>query len=132
MIVLDASAVLDVLLSLPPNAETIRERVRREAPNLLTLHLLDAEVGQVLGRYVRHGAVSAARAQGALEDLRDLPMRRYTHVPLLIRAFALRSNATFYDALYISLAEASRAPLLTSDARLAGVPGHTAIVEVVA
>ena len=130
MIVLDASAVLDLLLNLEPRAAAIRRRLFEESPGLLTLHLLDAEVGQVLRRHVRRHELSTARAKAALEDLTALPLQRYPLLPLLARAFELRDNATVYDALYLALAENAGAPLLTRDARLAKVPGHSAAVEV--
>lgn len=129
---LDASAVVDLILNLPPHAAAIGDRVRREAPNLLTLHLLDAEVGQVLRRFVRRSEVAAVRAADALDDLAALPLQRYAHLPLLKRAFALRDNATIYDALYIALAEGTGAPLVTRDPKLGRVPGHRARVEIVA
>lgn len=131
MIVLDASAVLDLLLDLEPSSEKIRGRLLDERAELLTLHLLDAEVGQVLRRYVRRGEVAAPRAEAALDDLAALPLQRYPHVPFLGRAFELRENATFYDALYLAFAEAASAPLLTRDGRLGNVPGHSAAVEIV-
>jgi predicted nucleic acid-binding protein len=43
--------------------------------------------------------------------------------------WALRANATAYDACYLALAEALAAPLLTMDRR-AAVPGHAATVEI--
>jgi predicted nucleic acid-binding protein len=131
VIVVDASVVIDVLLNLEPHAETIRDRFRAAAAELVTLHLVDAEVGQALRRYVRRGDIPAARAETALEDLAALPLHRYPHVPLVHRAFALRNNVTFYDALYIALAEGVNARLLTRDAGLARVPGHAASVDVV-
>jgi predicted nucleic acid-binding protein len=130
VIVLDASTVLDLLLDLPPHAHAIRRRIREETPGLLAPHLLDAEVGQVLRRYLRLRELTAERAEGALEDLRQLPLQRYPHGPLLDRAFELRENVTFYDGLYLALAEAADAPLLTRDARLGRVIGHRATVEV--
>jgi predicted nucleic acid-binding protein len=131
VIVLDASAVVDLILDLPPHADAIGERVRREAPNLLTLHLLDAEVGQVLRRYVRRGELSSARAMDAIDDVDSLPLQRYAHLRLLKRAFALRENATVYDALYLALAEATGGALITRDPKLGRVPGHRAEVEVI-
>lgn len=132
MIVLDASAVLEFLLAPSPRSRAIAERIRAEAPQLAAPHLLDAEVGQVLRRYVRAGEVAAERAVAAMEDLLALPLVRYPHGPFLVRAFGLRGNATFYDALYLVLAEALGAPLLTRDRALARVPGHRARVEVIA
>lgn len=132
VIVVDASAAIDVLLDLAPHANALADRLRQESPNLSTLHLLDAEVGQVLRRYARRGQVSETRARAALDDLADLPLIRYPHLPLVHRAFELRHNTTFYDALYLALAEGLNAPLLTRDRALAHVPGHRATVEVVA
>jgi len=132
LIVLDASAVVDLLLGLPPHAEVIAARIKLESPGLAAPYLLDAEVAQVLRRYVRCGEVTAGYAASALHDLLALPITRYPHTPLLIPAFDLRDNVTIYDALYLVLAEALGAPLLTRDGALARVPGHKATVEVVA
>jgi len=129
VIVLDASAVVDLLLNLPPRAEVVRERIAREAPDLHAPHLIDAEIAQVLRRYVLREELPPADARSALEDLAGLPIERYPHAPFVGRAFALRDNTTVYDALYLVLAETLEAPLLTSDAALARVPGHRARVE---
>ena len=59
------------------------------------------------------------------------PLRRYPHDFLLPRVWELRSNLTVYDAVYVALAEALGAPLLTRDRRLAAAPGHHAQVELV-
>ena len=67
----------------------------------------------------------------ALEDLADLSLRRYPHDVLLARVWALRDNLTAYDAVYVVLAEALGAPLLTRDRRLANAAGPRARVEVV-
>lgn len=131
MIVLDASAVLDLLLNVPGRAEIISERIAEEGPGLHAPHLLDVEVAQVLRRFVLRGELSPEQASDAFEDLDDLRITRYPHGPLLQRAFELRDNATMYDAVYLVLAEALGAPILTSDEALASVPGHEALVEVV-
>ena len=60
-----------------------------------------------------------------------VPERVFAHGFLLERAFALRHNMTVYDALYVALAEALRAPLVTRDRALASVPGHRAKVVVI-
>lgn len=132
MIVLDASVAVDLLLGTPPHAPAIRERIVAEEGELAAPHLLDVEVAQVLRRLTRAKAVSDARALGALEDLMDLPIQRYPHGPLMDRAFALRNNATIYDAVYVVLAAALDVPLLTRDARLSRLPlRRVARIEVV-
>lgn len=128
MIVLDASAVVELLLD-SPKGERVRARISRTV-TLHAPHLLDLEVAQALRRYERVGTLSPERARGALSDLSDMPVERYPHDPLLPRIWALRRNATAYDAAYLALAEALEAPLLTADARLGSVPGHDARVEV--
>ena len=59
-------------------------------------------------------------------------MRRHAVFPLLSRVWELRDNLTAYDACYVALAEALRAPLLTADARLAAAAGIRCTVTVVA
>ena len=82
-------------------------------------------------RYARAGQLTEARATEALADLADLDLVRYPHDVLLPRIWGLRRNATAYDAAYLALAELLPATLLTTDARLASVPGVQARVEVV-
>jgi len=55
--------------------------------------------------------------------------RRYSHEFLLPRVWELRHNLTAYDAIYVALAEALDAPLLTRDARMAEAVGHRATVQ---
>ena len=131
MIVLDASVVVDLVLNVGPVADRIAERIVHETPGLCAPHLLDAEVGQVLRRFSLRGDMSGSRAIRALSDFQTLPIVRYPHTPLLKRAFALRDNATVYDALYLTLAEGLDVPLLTRDGALAAVPGCRASVVVI-
>lgn len=128
MIVVDASAVLEVLLQTPRARAAEAELFGGTTLN--APHLLDLEVAQVLRRYEHGGVLTAPRAAAALRVFADLPVVRYPHDVLLTRVWALRENATSYDAAYLALAEALDAPLVTSDRRLAGVPGHTARVRV--
>jgi predicted nucleic acid-binding protein len=53
------------------------------------------------------------------------------HRALLGRALALRDQLTAYDAIYVAMAEATGATLLTRDARLARSTGHRARIELV-
>ena len=131
MIVLDASAVIDLLLNTLP-APRVAQRIAAERTGIVAPYLLDAEVGQVLRRFSLAGEISTQRARAALADYAQLPITRYPHLPLLERAFALRANTTFYDALYLALAEVVGAPLVTCDKGLAQVPGTKATVEVLA
>ncbi len=78
MIVLDASAVVDWLLQTAAG-QRIERRIYSRNQSLHAPHLLDLEVAQVLRRLVREGAVSAQRADEAVQDLLDLRINRYPH-----------------------------------------------------
>jgi len=131
MIVLDASALLELLLG-TAQGHTIAARLADPELGLHTPHLADVEVAQALRRYVRERNLDADSAASALADLRALDLVRHSHEPLLDRVWALRENVTAYDAVYVALAEALDAPLLTCDGRLARAPGINARVELVA
>ncbi len=128
MIVVDASAILEVLLRTPA-ANPIGRRLFSARETLHAPHLLDLEVAQVLRRYCAFGNLAAERGAEALEDLADFPLTRYPHEPFLKRIWELRGNVTAYDAVYLALAEALLAPLVTSDRALARSGGHRAQVE---
>lgn len=128
MIVVDASALIEVLLRTPA-AQAVERRLFDTRRTLHAPHLLDVEVAQVIRRYAASGEIDAERGRAALIDLADLPLQRYPHDFLLPRVWDLRNNLTAYDAVYITLAEALDAPLLTRDQRLAAAAGHHARVE---
>ncbi len=128
MIVIDASAILELLLRTSAGA-AIERRLFGGRETLHAPHLLDVEVAHVLRRYALAGEVSAERGREALEDLEDLSLCRYPHRVLLPRVWELRANLTAYDAVYVALAEVLDAPLVTRDRRLAGAAGHRARVE---
>ena len=130
MIVVDASALLEVLLNTSAGSLVAR-RLFTENETLHTPHLLDLEIAQVLRRYALTGELNPTRGLQALEDLADFPLTRYPHDLLLPRIWELRHNITAYDAAYIALAEALAAPLLTRDAAFASAPGHHAQVELI-
>lgn len=128
MIVLDASAVLELLLN-TESGSLVRDRISDPAESLHAPHLLSVEVVQVLRRYFATRSISAEIASAALDDLAALDIARYAHEPFLSRVWQLRENVTAYDAVYLALAEVLAAPLITFDSRLAAAPGHGASVE---
>ena len=128
MIVVDASAVLEVLLQTPA-APKVTRRIFGAGETLHAPQLLDVEIAQVLRRYARSGVISASRGAEALKDLADFPISRYPHFVLLPRIWQLRHNVTAYDAAYLALAEALNASLVTRDRALASA-GTSVPVEV--
>jgi predicted nucleic acid-binding protein len=85
---------------------------------------------------VRQGVVSQQtsfqileRGRRALVDLADFPIRRCRHGFLLSRVWQLRNSLTAYDAVYVALAAALDAPLLTRDRRFADTASRHVRVE---
>ncbi len=129
MIVVDASALADVLLGMP-TAERVADRLLAPGETLHAPHLLDLEILQVLRRFAAQGRWQRERAADALADLGAVRIARHAHEPFLRRIWELRANASAYDAAYLALAETLGCPLVTRDRKLAGLPGHAADIEV--
>ena len=121
MLVIDASVLAPALTDDGPDGDKARARLRGHT--LAAPELIDLETSSVIRRQLSVGALDARRAELALTDLIDLPLRRAPHRPLLARCWELRANLTVYDAAYVALAELLDVVLLTADARLANAPG---------
>ena len=130
MIVVDASALLEFLLQTSLGAR-VEVRLFRDRDELHVPHLVDVEVVQGLRRLVRAGEVSSGRADEAIADLTHLDLHRHAHLDLLSRAWKLRANISAYEAMYVALAEAIDAPMVTCDGPLRNASGHRARVEVI-
>lgn len=127
VLVPDASVLVVALVDDGPDGDHARTRLRGE--DLAAPELIDPEVVSVLRRMSLMGVLDDRRATLALADLRDLPVRRAPHRPLLTRCWELKENLTTYDACYVALAEALACPLLTADRRLATAPGPRCTME---
>ena len=130
MIVVDASVVIEALVSGSAVGEAARGRLR-DAPQLLAPHLLDVEVTSGLRRLEAGSVIPELLATAAIAQLRALPVDRLPHTQFLGRIWELRSAVSAYDATYVALAEAAAVPLITTDARLASAPGLECEVDVV-
>lgn len=126
---MDASAVAELLLG-RPLARAVEAHVFDGESGAHAPDLLNAEILHVLRRHERRGVIDAERSRAAISDLLDLPITRYPTTALLERAWVLRANLTAYDAMYVALAEALDAPLVTMDARLAAAARTHAHIEV--
>lgn len=127
MIVADASATIDFLLAFPGMLGAhLDPQTEVHVPELHGVEVLSA-----LRRLVLRGTLSAARAEQALADCRDLAWTRHPHTPLLHRAFELRDNFSAYDAVYVALAEGLGARLATTDAKLAEAVRAHGFAEVI-
>lgn len=125
--VLDASAA--VLLLTTPESRTAAERIGAfsslHAPEHFLVECVAALRGMWLGGLLSHTSFRALA-----RDAGDLPIVRHRVGPLVERMVSLAPNVTAYDAAYLVLAEGLEAPLITTDARLARVPGSTCEVMV--
>ncbi|MDQ6637300.1 MAG: type II toxin-antitoxin system VapC family toxin [Candidatus Dormibacteraeota bacterium] len=129
MLVVDASCLCEVLIG-GPGAQPIRDRLAADtdqaAPNIV-----DVEVFGVIRREHLRGRLDRTEATQAIEDLEAWPGERFGHRLLLSRAWELRDTVRGWDAMYIALAEALDAVLLTTDRRLEAATGPTCRVEAI-
>ena len=130
MIVLDASALVELLLNTPAG-QAVAARIADPELGVHVPHLADIEVAQALRRLASSGELQAKDAVVALDDLRSLDLQRHSHEPLLERVWELRRNLSAYDAVYVALAEVLDAVVLTCDGRLARAPAVSHCVELI-
>ena len=123
MIVLDASAFIDAI----DGRRAVIERLVGE--DIHAPHLLDVEVASALRRFVAEGRFDEDRADRALDILERGDLHRHEHTPLLRISWELRHVISAYDAAYVSLAAVMSVPLVTTDRKLASVPGLPCAVE---
>jgi len=129
VIILDASAAVDLLVEESDPGTWVAERVAREE-NVGAPHLIDLEVMSSLRRLLLQQEIPLARARDAITGLAELGIIRYPIMDLLERIWQLRERLTPYDAAYVVLSETLGVPLVTTDRRLARARGHRA--EIVA
>ena len=129
MLVVDASCLCEVLIG-GPGAEAIRHRLATDVDHAAP-HILDVEVFGVIRREHLLGRLDRTEATQAVDDLKAWPGERFGHRLLLGRAWQLRDTDRGWDAIYVAVAEALDAVLLTTDLRLAAATGPTCRIEAV-
>ena len=127
MLVVDASCLCAVLIGMA-GAEAIRARLAAD-PEHAAPHIVDVEVFGVVRREHLAGRLDRTEAAQAVEDLEAWPGERFGHRPLLARAWELRDTVRGWDAMYVALAEALGAVLVTTDRRLATARGPACAIE---
>jgi len=130
VIVLDASAIIELLLGTPRGLR-VADALDDNTHAVHVPHLADVEVAHVLRRLVAEKVIDGRTGGEAVEELQNLPLVRHGHDAMLDRIWSLRGNLTAYDAAYVVLAEVLGATLMTCDRRLARSTAHSARVEVV-
>ena len=115
--VVDASVIVDLLLTSSPQARSALSGAEPFAPELI-----DAEVTSAIARIVRNGEASEERGRLAVRRLARASIERLPLAPLLLDAWELRDDLGPYDAFYIALARRLGCPLITADRRIAAAP----------
>jgi predicted nucleic acid-binding protein len=115
VIVIESSAMVDALVGNRLDTELSRLLATEE---LHSPALLDFEVASALRGHALAGKLSEPRLNEALADFAALYVERYRMTDQLGPVLALRNNFTIYDAAYVVLAQALRAPIVTADAKL--------------
>jgi len=129
MLVVDASCLCEVLIG-GLGAGAIGERLAADGDHAAP-HVVDAEVFGVVRREHLRGRLDRTEAAQAVEDLEAWPGERFGHRLLLARAWELRDTVRGWDAMYVALAEALDAVLITTDRRLAAAPGPGCRIEAI-
>ena len=124
MIVIDASAIIQVLVGRDPGPALLDA----VAGDLAAPHILDAEVLSALRGMVLGGVLPLEAAESARRSYADLVIDRYEAALLADRVWALRNQYTSYDAMYLALAEGLGAPLVTCDRKLDAGGHHAEVV----
>jgi predicted nucleic acid-binding protein len=123
--VVDASSILPYLFGTGSPDERAAFLGQAHAPDLV-----DVEVTHALRGLLRAGQIVRDEAETARTDLDAAQVRRHPGRYLLPRAWELRDVCSTYDALYVALAEALDATLVTRDERLARGVSHLVPVVV--
>lgn len=119
LIVLDASAMVELLLA-RPGADAVGRAIANQ--DVIAPGHFDAEVLGGLIRSERLGLATPDRVEGAVHQLGAVPVERIGVAGLLVDAWALRHNVSGADVLYVALARAMDATLVTADRALAAAP----------
>ena len=125
-IVIDASALTEIILGTPVS-DVLAPRLTRT--RVLAPDIIDAEVASTLRRHHRQGDLTDRSLVAALDLLVDWPGVRVPTRLMVGLARRWWGNVSAYDALYLAVALASGASVLTCDARLSRAPGTGVPVE---
>ena len=116
---IDASAALKLVLD-EEGSDRAREIVAGDEP-LIAPDFLTLEASNVLSVMVRRGLMTTTEAQASLAVLKSAPITRLPSNPHFPEDYrlAVELQRSAYDSLYLALALAENATLVTADRRFA-------------
>lgn len=126
-LVVDASALVELVTG-TATGRAIAHRLRTGG-RVLAPDIIDAEVASALRRQHQWGALDDGPMRVALELLLDWPGVRVPTRLLVRGSQRWWGNVSAYDALYLAVAAAAQAVVVTCDGRLARAPGTGVPVE---
>ena len=122
--VIDASALMRLFIPdgpVPQGLEVFFQGVESGRNMALAPELLMAEAASVIHKKRRLGLLSDTEGALLLADVLRMPIRLFSHPPLLPMAFELAGqySLTVYDSLYLALAAQKGADIFSADANMA-------------
>lgn len=114
----DSSVVVKWFL--PEEHTEVARELLKEGNRLVVPDLVRAEVGNVMWKRWRRDEIPAEAVVEVLRDLGRLPLEIESSGPLMEVAWdvARRFGRSFYDSLYVALAERADCTLVTADRKL--------------
>jgi predicted nucleic acid-binding protein len=131
VIVLDASAIVEILLDSPkaPKARALYYSEQSHAPELVSFEVLSAITGKVRRRELAPdaGLNLMLDFEGIEENLELWPLLDL----MTEKSIAMGENVTAYDVSYVAPAQIMACPLVTADGRLGRAVGSLIDVIVI-
>jgi predicted nucleic acid-binding protein len=121
--VVDTSALIRLFVPdgpLPDGFDEFLRGVERGLNIAIAPELLLAEAANVINKLRKSRELDDNESDRLLADLLSVPIRLFSHQPVILRAFDLarEHNLTVYDALYLALAEDHGAVIFSVDNKL--------------
>ena len=117
-LVVDASVLIKLFINEDGSRAAAAAITKADA--LFAPDLLWAEAGNILGKYVRRGELTAADADAIMSDMLQMPFEITPSRDLAQAALELATTTdrTVYNCLYLTAAVQLKAVMLTADERL--------------
>jgi len=131
-LVIDASVAIKWLL--PEEGSELALSILEQGFSLAAPDLIVSEIGNVLWKKSRTGQISPQASLRLLAEFQSLSMRIISSVQIATIALGIaqRCERSYYDSLYLALAETLEAPLITADQKfrnaLQGTPYQDRVI----